>query len=90
MPTEPMTLGLVVKSHGECTELEHPELGFLPEAITVPITDDRDKDLVDFDGPLDPLNPINWSRGYKWSIVILLSAVTLIALVLFHSDRPRI
>lgn len=34
--------------------------------------------FVEFDGPKDPQNPLNWSRGYKLMIVCLLSAMNLI------------
>ncbi|KAL2036831.1 hypothetical protein N7G274_010374 [Stereocaulon virgatum] len=29
--------------------------------------------IVDFDGPDDPENSINWSPAYKWSLVVLIS-----------------
>lgn len=41
--------------------------------------DDTESLLVDFDGPDDLSNPINWSKRYKWAIVVLLSAVNLVA-----------
>ena len=39
----------------------------------------HDKRVVEFEGPNDAANPVNWSRHRKWAIVILLSAVNLIA-----------
>lgn len=32
--------------------------------------------LVDWDGPDDPQNPQNWTGTRKWSIIILISAIT--------------
>ena len=37
--------------------------------------------LVDFEGSDDRSNPVNWSKRYKWAIVILLSTVNIIAYV---------
>ena len=43
-------------------------------------TDSSDADpyLVSFDGPDDQSNPVNWSKGRKWCIVGLTSAMTLV------------
>ncbi|KAF2659360.1 MFS general substrate transporter [Lophiostoma macrostomum CBS 122681] len=38
----------------------------------------KEADIVDFDGPDDRQNPQNWSSVYKWSIVILISVLSLI------------
>lgn len=35
--------------------------------------------LIDFEGTNDATNPVNWSKGYKWSMVILLSTTNIIA-----------
>lgn len=37
--------------------------------------------LVDFDGPDDPANPVNWSTSYKWTAVFLVSVMTLVVYV---------
>jgi DHA1 family multidrug resistance protein-like MFS transporter len=37
----------------------------------------KDPNLVEFDGPNDPGNPHNFSKGKKWIITILLSLLTL-------------
>jgi hypothetical protein len=34
--------------------------------------------IVDFDGPDDPADPLNWSSRYKWSMVVLISVLSLI------------
>ena len=38
----------------------------------------RDPNIVDWDGPDDPANPLNWPAKKKWSIIAALGAVTLI------------
>ncbi|RMZ73939.1 Major facilitator superfamily domain general substrate transporter [Pyrenophora seminiperda CCB06] len=43
-----------------------------------PADPEQDPDLVDWDGPDDPKNPINWTARKKWSIVWSVGAVTLI------------
>ncbi|KAF2684806.1 MFS general substrate transporter [Lentithecium fluviatile CBS 122367] len=37
-----------------------------------------DPDIVDWDGPDDPENPLNWSKGRKWGLIACLGAVTLV------------
>lgn len=37
-----------------------------------------DPNIVDWDGPDDPENPLNWSSGLKWGIVATISAITFI------------
>lgn len=34
--------------------------------------------IIDFEGPDDPSDPLNWSKLYKWSIVALISLLSLI------------
>jgi multidrug resistance protein len=38
----------------------------------------REPNIVDWDGPDDPANPLNWPAKKKWSIIAALGAVTLI------------
>ncbi|KAI9663534.1 MAG: hypothetical protein M1831_002543 [Alyxoria varia] len=38
----------------------------------------NDPNIVDWDGPDDPANPMNWSKSRKWSVVWLASALTFI------------
>lgn len=40
--------------------------------------DERDPDIVDWEGPDDPANPQNWPPRKKWGIISALGAVTLI------------
>jgi hypothetical protein len=37
------------------------------------------EELVDFEGPEDKSNPINWSAAYKWTVVGAMSVMTMIA-----------
>lgn len=37
---------------------------------------EQDPDIVDFDGPNDPQNPLNWGFTKKWGMVLLISAIT--------------
>ncbi|KAK6957915.1 hypothetical protein Daesc_000705 [Daldinia eschscholtzii] len=40
--------------------------------------DERDPDVVDWDGPDDPENPLNWSDKKKWLNIAILSIMTLV------------
>lgn len=37
-----------------------------------------EENIVDFDGPNDPEDPLNWSPIYKWSMVALISVLSLV------------
>lgn len=37
---------------------------------------EQDPNIVDFDGPDDPENPLNWTFYKKWGMVLLISAIT--------------
>lgn len=39
---------------------------------------DRDPNVVDWDGPDDPENPLNWPEGRKWLSLSLISVMTLV------------
>lgn len=41
------------------------------------ISEENSGNLVDFDGPGDPSNPLNWAPAYKWSILLLTSLMSL-------------
>lgn len=38
----------------------------------------KDPSIVEWDGPDDPENPLNWSAGRKWANVIIFSTITMI------------
>ncbi|KAF1998002.1 MFS general substrate transporter [Amniculicola lignicola CBS 123094] len=40
--------------------------------------DSEDPNIVDWDGPDDPQNPMNWPAKKKWGVIAVLSLVTLI------------
>lgn len=40
-----------------------------------------DPNVIDWDGPNDPANPINWSKSVRIGHMILISVITLIAYV---------
>ncbi|KAK8075284.1 caffeine resistance protein [Apiospora hydei] len=44
------------------------------EPVVASTKDLADPFLVTFDGPLDPENPKNWSKGKKWAVTDVLSA----------------
>jgi hypothetical protein len=37
---------------------------------------EHDPNIVDFNGPDDPDNPLNWKQKKKWGMVSLISAIT--------------
>lgn len=40
-----------------------------------------DPNIVDWDGPVDPANPLNWSKSIRIGHVALISLITLVAYV---------
>lgn len=44
-----------------------------------PSSDDATPKRIDWDGPNDPENPMNWSWGRKWTATILVSCFTFIS-----------
>lgn len=80
--TELPTLNL--RDPGGHRDVADVEKGSLSQGeVTPPKTErnETDQQLVDFDGPQDGSNPINWSKGYKWTIVILLSTLNIVGYV---------
>lgn len=63
-----------VDSHAHSTHTDERTLsGDVP-----PEQQQRDPNIVDWDGPDDPANPQNWPAGKKWGIIAALGACTLI------------
>lgn len=58
-----------------------------PNQIDEPQPQALDPDLVDWDGPDDPDNPMNWPRGRKLVVTASISAITLLTYV-FRPSRP--
>lgn len=62
-----------VDSHAHSTHTDERTL-----SGDVPPEQERDPNIVDWDGPDDPANPQNWPAGKKWGIIAALGACTLI------------
>ena len=45
---------------------------------TSTIEKDERSDLVEFDGPSDPGNPKNWTKGRRWAITISMAMMTFV------------
>lgn len=43
--------------------------------------EERDPNIVDWDGPDDPKNPMNWPASRKWTLIAALAGVTLVTYV---------
>lgn len=54
-------------------------------AVESPSEEAADPNIVSWDGPNDPDNPLNWSSGLKWSNIALVSAITFVTFVLLFS-----
>lgn len=56
---------------------------------------DQSNDLVEFDGPDDPENPLNWPKRRKWVITMAMGAMTFVVTIAssiyvsFASSFPR-
>lgn len=50
-------------------------------AVEPPSEEAADPNIVSWDGPNDPDNPVNWSSGLKWSNIALVSAITFVTFV---------
>ncbi|KAH9880055.1 hypothetical protein J1614_002080 [Plenodomus biglobosus] len=49
-----------------------------------------DSQLVDFDGPDDPEDPMNWKASKKWGMVFLISAITFLTPLASSSFAPGV
>lgn len=49
--------------------------------VESPSEEAADPNIVSWDGPNDPDNPVNWSSGLKWSNIALISAITFVTFV---------
>ncbi|RMD43858.1 hypothetical protein DV735_g1188, partial [Chaetothyriales sp. CBS 134920] len=49
------------------------------ESIGVDLSStDKDPNIVDWDGPDDPRRPVNWPRARKWTVLSVVSTITLL------------
>ncbi|KAG9202755.1 hypothetical protein G6514_004008 [Epicoccum nigrum] len=69
------------------------EVKYIPEVeLSINVTTDT-ASLIDFDGPEDQANPLNWSKSYKWCMVVLISLLSLVvnlAILLCAPATPSI
>lgn len=56
-------------------------------AVESPSQEADDPNIVSWDGPNDPDNPLNWSSGLKWSNIALVSAITFVTFVRLFPTR---
>jgi multidrug resistance protein len=64
------------KSQAYSTNTEKQALGDDERTLA---TDQQDPNIVGWDGPDDPENPLNWTPKKKWSIIATLGSITLIS-----------
>lgn len=68
--------------------------GKIPEKDEVEAIEiEHDPNIVDWDGPDDPANPLNWSAKLKWGNIAILSIITLLtplASSFFAPGVPRV
>ena len=48
------------------------------EKPAVPTTEEDDPNLIGWDRPDDPMNPMNWPKSKKWFNIVVLSILTII------------
>ncbi|KAF2144207.1 uncharacterized protein K452DRAFT_223480 [Aplosporella prunicola CBS 121167] len=61
---------------GSSSDVDDIERQKTREEPQQPEKQEKDPNLVEWDGPDDPENPMNWSTKYKWMITILMGMVT--------------
>ena len=47
-------------------------------AVPAQTKNEKDPNLVEFDGPDDPGNPMNWSRTKKWTVTLVMAFLTFV------------
>lgn len=65
---------------GNAYDLEDNRQSF-PSAksdMGLPADSDQDPNIVTWDGPNDPANPMNWSEALKWGNIAVIAAITFI------------
>lgn len=72
-------IGEKASSHDNQTDLErgvspNPDVTALPDGNTQP----RDPNIVDWEGPDDPENPLNWPFKKKMVTTVIISTITLV------------
>jgi MFS family permease len=64
-------------NHVAAIDLE-PGVGMAAESNVAGVEDEIDANIVTWDGPDDPENPVNWSSLKRWTLITLVSAVVLV------------
>ncbi|KAL9099614.1 MAG: hypothetical protein Q9187_009474 [Circinaria calcarea] len=83
-PTLDTTLGekTISKTPSSLSIRQENEDGDIEKGAIAHTSSDKaglpDPNVVDWDGPDDPANPLNWSEKVKWSLIALLSCMTFI------------
>lgn len=86
----PTTLGSIHQISRQVSRQTHDEKSTYPPALDKDLEkgddagslfsqdepEEQDSNIVDFDGPDDPENPLNWKASKKWGMVALISAIT--------------
>lgn len=75
-PSSTLDVEKGVQSAATSTNSDERTLGGEPVAET-----EQDPNLVDWDGPDDPENPLNWPARKKWTLIGILAMVTLVTYV---------
>ena len=65
----------------EATDLEKLVVS-TPEEVAIEKVSLSNENAVDFEGPNDTQNPLAWSTAFKWGMIILISAITLVAYII--------
>lgn len=63
------------------TDIERSSLERIPEKVTSSAEGEElgDPNIVDFDGPNDPENPLNWSITRKTTSIVIVSLTALLS-----------
>lgn len=57
-------------------DVNHTTIGTVIKVLpTVP--NSASESFVDYDGPNDVCNPRNWSKAYKWSLMVIISGLSM-------------
>ena len=81
-PSRPLSLETTRNNpHFEMSDIEKAMSVHEDKDITTHIAQTRNPDIVDWDGPDDQENPLNWPAKRKWANIAILSTITLLTSV---------
>lgn len=78
MSSSDLKENLKAKNDSE-TIIEHDTEKAAIESLPGGHTEPNDLNLVTWDGPDDPMNPINWSKHRRWTLIALVTTVVFVA-----------